>query len=122
MKEKLEASTYLGGSCKSGPHGEVGCLRYKSNGVCIERHRVWLEDHRNHSREKDWKKHGISFRGQALKWDSWKEIKELSANKCALCGKDEQFSSLAADHDSKTGEVRGALCYECNYKHVAKFE
>lgn len=34
---------------------------------------------------------------------------------CAICGKSEKSSrSLAIDHDHKTGNVRGMLCWMCN--------
>lgn len=36
--------------------------------------------------------------------------------KCGVCGKDEsEFKNrLAVDHNHKTGQVRGLLCYRCN--------
>jgi hypothetical protein len=35
---------------------------------------------------------------------------------CALCGKHKSHSktSLAVDHNHKTGKIRGIVCYRCN--------
>ena len=35
---------------------------------------------------------------------------------CAICGKHQTQlkKSLAVDHDHKTGQVRGLLCFDCN--------
>ena len=36
--------------------------------------------------------------------------------KCGVCGRDESSfqNRLAVDHNHKTGQVRGLLCYRCN--------
>lgn len=33
---------------------------------------------------------------------------------CAICGRPPKTLRLSVDHDHKTGEVRGLLCYTCN--------
>jgi hypothetical protein len=33
---------------------------------------------------------------------------------CAICGRPPKKMRLAVDHDHKTGEVRGLLCFICN--------
>ncbi len=33
---------------------------------------------------------------------------------CAVCGEAVPYSKINTDHDHKTGEVRGLLCYKCN--------
>lgn len=38
-------------------------------------------------------------------------LKEMQANKCAIC---KTPTSLVVDHDHKTGKVRGLLCHLCN--------
>lgn len=48
---------------------------------------------------------------------------EAQNNKCAICFKEEtapnvwkegEYRRLAIDHNHKTGEIRGLLCYRCN--------
>ena len=33
---------------------------------------------------------------------------------CAICGAPPKTRRLHVDHDHKTGEIRGLLCYRCN--------
>lgn len=73
-------------------------------------------------RERRWREQGINFHGLPLTYRVWLKIKAVSGNRCALCGRDEIWGSLAADHDRKTGEVRGALCAECNRRAVGSVE
>jgi hypothetical protein len=44
------------------------------------------------------------------------KLSVLQAGKCGVCGRHEsEFKSkLAVDHNHKTGQVRGLLCYRCN--------
>ncbi|MCP4598526.1 MAG: hypothetical protein GY843_18800 [Neptuniibacter sp.] len=42
---------------------------------------------------------------------------EEQNHKCALCrGVNVNNRRLIVDHDHDTGEVRGLLCYSCNYR------
>lgn len=44
------------------------------------------------------------------------KLSDKQGGKCGVCGKDEkEFKNrLAVDHNHKTGQVRGLLCYRCN--------
>ena len=35
--------------------------------------------------------------------------------RCAICGRPPKKILLAVDHDHKTKQVRGLLCFRCNY-------
>jgi hypothetical protein len=65
---------------------------------------------------------GIRFGGAPLTYAAWEQIKAVTGGRCALCGRDEIWGNLHADHDKRTGEVRGALCGECNHRAVGTFE
>lgn len=52
------------------------------------------------------------------------EMLEQQNSKCALCDKDreDEDRNFAVDHNHSTGEIRGLLCRDCNYRLVGKFE
>jgi hypothetical protein len=80
--------------------------------------------HYTHSvmRERRWREQGIKFHGLPLTFGVWLKIKAVTRNRCALCGRDEFWGSLVADHNRDTGEVRGALDQECNRRAVGSVE
>ena len=42
------------------------------------------------------------------------ELFAMQGGVCAICGQPPNSKSLGADHDHKTGKIRGLLCYHCN--------
>jgi hypothetical protein len=97
--------------------------------MCLISHRAGGNGHAR-KREWDWAHAanapgvapGIRFGGAPLTYETWLLIKEITAGCCALCGRDEVWGSLHADHDYQTGEVRGALCTDCNRRAVGMYE
>ena len=77
-------------------------------------------DHRR--RERNWKQQNITFNGQPLIWEIAELIIKEKNNACAVCGKPSTLENLSADHDKLTGEVRGALCAECNRRAIPMVE
>ncbi len=61
------------------------------------------------------KKYGISL-------DQYNEILKKQNNACAICKRDRSNfkNNLAVDHDHKTGEVRGLLCFYDNKRFVGR--
>jgi hypothetical protein len=58
-----------------------------------------------------WKKAGIIGATPA----KYLELKEEQGGVCAICGNHPNKRELALDHNHETGEIRGLLCYRCNY-------
>ena len=61
-----------------------------------------------------WKRTGIYHNGEIVGINTWLALLKIQDNRCALCGRLDIFARLVADHDHKTGELRGALCGACN--------
>lgn len=48
-------------------------------------------------------------------------ILKVQGGTCAICRKPPRAGrNLHVDHDHKTGEVRGLLCYNCNRFHLGR--
>lgn len=58
--------------------------------------------------------------GVGLDWYE-QRLKEQNYS-CAICKKHQSHfkKRLAVDHDHKTGEVRGLLCFSCNKRFVGR--
>lgn len=52
--------------------------------------------------------------------EDYDRMLEEQGGKCAVCGKKPRKTSLAVDHNHRTGKVRGLLCFSCNYKIVGR--
>jgi len=44
----------------------------------------------------------------------YKKMLAVADGKCWICSKKPKKSALNVDHDHKTGQVRGLLCFFCN--------
>jgi len=55
-------------------------------------------------------------RDYGLSVDDYNAIFAEQQGKCAICGRHQQKlkKGLVVDHNHKTGEVRGLLCFRCN--------
>ena len=73
-------------------------------------------------REKAWAEAGILFLGRPLPYPVFEALVEFQGYRCAVCGMHSAFESLAADHDHKTRELRGALDMRCNHRRVGVVE
>ena len=71
-------------------------------------------------REKAWAEQGIKFHSEPLTYVLFRKVVRLQGYQCGFCGRLEDYSMkpLAADHDHKTGEFRGAVDGECNRKII----
>lgn len=73
-------------------------------------------------REKRWKEQGMKHHGRDITWKFYVSLLEKQDYRCALCGMRLDFTIPQLDHDHRTGEVRGILCYDCNRKRVGLYE
>ena len=44
----------------------------------------------------------------------YRELLAIQKGCCAICGREPTGRALHVDHDHKTGDVRGLLCWTCN--------
>ncbi len=73
-------------------------------------------------REKNWKKAKITYKGEPVKFETYQKLLDIQNGCCAICNRNSFWKSLTLDHDHKTGEIRGILCYDCNRKAVGTYE
>jgi len=52
--------------------------------------------------------------GHYLTFTQYQILCRLQKNKCAICAKRPKNRHLAIDHNHKTNEFRGLLCFRCN--------
>lgn len=82
------------------------------------RKRVRHTQHHKDYRRKEWmrNKYGLTP-------ERYNEMHRSQHGLCAICGNEEitRWRRLAVDHDHKTGEIRGLLCFKCNMM-LAYFE
>jgi len=45
----------------------------------------------------------------------WQAINDKQGGVCAICDSPPKKRRLHTDHDHKTGQIRGILCFSCNY-------
>jgi hypothetical protein len=106
---------------------EVGRMkqrrRWKRKRECSDNQRVHLSNSGKNTRfkigqfvrEKSpmWK--GGPLAKYGLHHDAYDKILEIQNGKCAICEKEPKKSRLQVDHDHDNGNVRGLLCFRCNY-------
>lgn len=54
--------------------------------------------------------------------EQYQYLLDKQGGKCAICDKTEieEGRSLAVDHDHKTGEIFGLLCFFCNHRFIGR--
>ncbi len=139
----MELETYLGKACKSGPHDEGGCIRYKSDACCVVRSKELAANRRRehpeiakklaarydltngnrgyyiHAREFGWKRqHILSPDGSGyLTWKQYEDSWQLQERRCAICKREIRIDvkdEAVADHGHESNKFRGVLCRVCN--------
>jgi hypothetical protein len=87
--------------------------RMKNREYYAEKQRAWREDNRailsTMSRRSVLKtKYGLTF-------EQYWRLFAAQDGRCAICHKPPKTVSLSVDHCHRTGQIRGLLCYRCNY-------
>lgn len=78
---------------------------------------AWYRRNPLNWREKHWKQQGTTNPdGTPFKYIDFDRLYQAQQGRCAICKKHQsEFNrTLAADHDHKTGFIRGLLCLGCN--------
>ncbi len=87
-------------------------------------HKKWVELHRE--RMKQYKEnyrlkqdpiynHVKKLRHYHMTVEDYDSLLKSQNGKCAICQKQPTKNRLAIDHCHKTGEIRGLLCFRCNF-------
>lgn len=81
-----------------------------------ESHKKRYKNNPAPAREHAWKLNGIiNADGSLFKWHDFQVLLAQQKNGCAICKiEDPGSKNWCADHDSKTGIIRGLLCNRCN--------
>lgn len=88
-----------------------------------ENHDRWLQSHREQKKktDKNWRfkqdseyNHVRKLRSYQLTPDDYDRLLKSQDGVCAICGKSPK-GRLHIDHNHDTGEVRGLLCFRCNF-------
>lgn len=90
----------------------------------------WAKEHpekrkaqrrRAYDKNTDGAKHQYLMYNYGISLIEFNKLLDEQHNLCAVCGRPEtakhksgKLMKLAVDHDHKTGQVRGLLCYNCN--------
>jgi len=53
--------------------------------------------------------------------DEYERLLAAQGGGCAICGNPPKTRRLDVDHDHRTGEIRGLLCWTCNHKLLGKY-
>lgn len=54
--------------------------------------------------------------------EEYEEKLSQQGGRCAVCRRLPGNRRLAVDHNHRTGQLRGLLCYRCNYKIIGPLE
>jgi hypothetical protein len=84
--------------CKK--HRTLNNLKSRLCSECEPTHAVWKE-------RKD--------RERATRVAAYDALVDLRGERCEICNREPVTRRLNVDHDHKTGNLRGLLCYRCNY-------
>lgn len=96
--------------------------RWRENhpGEMAEHNRQYRENHPERRREQRWKLNGIQYNGRPFSFEDYEREYKRINGECEICGEKLPFIAVKGerpanvDHDHKTGEFRGLLCWKCN--------
>ena len=62
----------------------------------------------------------LLIRKYGLSYHQYNKLLAHQGGVCAICRRPPKTMRLAVDHDHKTGQVRGLLCFFCNKKVIGR--
>jgi hypothetical protein len=115
---------YAQGKCRSCYEKQLRKLNPEFAERQRENQRQWVLQHHERKRESDKAyraKLDPEYRRARSLWSNhritvaqYTAILKEQKGRCAICGR-KQRRHLAVDHNHKTGEIRGLLCFRCNF-------
>ncbi len=88
---------------------KIAAYRLEHRVVAAARAKVTYAEQREKARARQLKRlYGITL-------DTYNQMLDAQAGRCAICGSTLSSRSLDVDHDHDTGKVRGLLCQSCNH-------
>lgn len=114
----MKTCTGCGTSKALGDYSGHGTTRDRLNPQCRQcirdRNKQWRLDNPDRARLKQLKTHLRNAYGITI--EEYDKLVEAQEGLCAICGLPETVKNgrLAVDHDHKTGQIRGLLCFGCN--------
>jgi hypothetical protein len=98
------------------------CRQVRKEDVCRETGRRAAQNKKFKTHNPEYSRTYRLNRFFGLSLEDYDNLLSKQGGGCAVCGKtpEQEKKSLAVDHDHKTGEIFGLLCYRCNHGIIGK--
>lgn len=124
MKSCMICQTEFVPKMKSHVYCSASCREKKKRLLpeYAERDKLYQKRYRSKAQSKQLMREYNLKRNFGITEEQYNTILQKQGGGCAVCGRspEEEKRNLAVDHDHKTGEIFGILCWFCNHKLIGK--